>query len=223
MADASRPSPPGAAIYAGASRTVQPPDDRTYSAEVTGFRRNLLHHRILRAEFTHTRFPIIQQFGFHVKGNFDKIFCLHGAGGGFSSPSRRLACPAASGGPPRCKLYPKTTTIPDWGSSSCGRFSGRPIAAWTALPAVCRGRTLLFPPQRRYSPPFGPCATNYKCPRASAPWGMGEIIWRRLRSNAARWWQFAPGSPYPWGPIFLPCPSAALAPRPRSWASRRSC
>ena len=25
---------------------VQPPDDRTYSAEVTAIRRNLLHHRI---------------------------------------------------------------------------------------------------------------------------------------------------------------------------------
>ena len=46
MADASRPIPIGAAIYASAHRTVQPPDDRTYAAEVTGKGRNLLHHRI---------------------------------------------------------------------------------------------------------------------------------------------------------------------------------
>ena len=31
------------------TEAVQPPDDRTYSAEVTVFRRNLLHHRSARA------------------------------------------------------------------------------------------------------------------------------------------------------------------------------
>jgi hypothetical protein len=36
---------PVAAIYAAQTEAVQPPDDRTYSAEVTVFRRNLLHHR----------------------------------------------------------------------------------------------------------------------------------------------------------------------------------
>ena len=36
---------PGAAIYAAFPEAVQPPDDRTYSAEVTVFQRNLLHHR----------------------------------------------------------------------------------------------------------------------------------------------------------------------------------
>ena len=38
-----------AAIYASASKAVQPPDDRTYSAEVTVFQRNLLHHRSARS------------------------------------------------------------------------------------------------------------------------------------------------------------------------------
>ena len=35
------------AIYA-MQQISQPPDSRTYSAEVTGLRRNLLHHRRLR-------------------------------------------------------------------------------------------------------------------------------------------------------------------------------
>ena len=35
----------GPAIYAGATEAVQPPDDRTYSAEVTSFPSNLPHHR----------------------------------------------------------------------------------------------------------------------------------------------------------------------------------
>lgn len=38
-----------------ASKAVQPPDDRTYSAEVTAFRRNLPHHRSARAVFPYTR------------------------------------------------------------------------------------------------------------------------------------------------------------------------
>ena len=38
-----------------ASKAVQPPDDRTYSAEVTAFRRNLPHHRSARAVLPYTR------------------------------------------------------------------------------------------------------------------------------------------------------------------------
>ena len=38
--------PPAPAIYAAKTEAIQPPDDRTYSAEVTVFQRNLLHHRI---------------------------------------------------------------------------------------------------------------------------------------------------------------------------------
>ena len=105
-----------------------------------------------------------------------KFFASMEPEGVFSSPSRRLACPAASGGPPRCKLYPKTTTIPDWGSSSCGRFSGRPIAAWTALPAVCRGRTLLFPPQRRYSPPSDLAPPFINAPGQARPGAWGKLF-----------------------------------------------
>ena len=48
MADARPTLVHGAAIYAQHSRTVQPPDDRTYSAEVTSFPSNLLHHRSAR-------------------------------------------------------------------------------------------------------------------------------------------------------------------------------
>ena len=36
------------------TEAVQPPDDRTYSAEVTVFQRNLLHHRITRIVSLHT-------------------------------------------------------------------------------------------------------------------------------------------------------------------------
>ncbi|MDO5400649.1 MAG: hypothetical protein Q4F17_06685 [Eubacteriales bacterium] len=44
-----RPTFPPAQRYTQAlPEAVQPPDDRTYSAEVTGFHRNLLHHRIAR-------------------------------------------------------------------------------------------------------------------------------------------------------------------------------
>ena len=51
MADARPTLVHGAAIYAQRSRTVQPPDDRTYSAEVTSFPSNLLHHRSVRIAF----------------------------------------------------------------------------------------------------------------------------------------------------------------------------
>ena len=53
MADASRPSPRAQRYTQARPRTVQPPDDRTYSAEVTGFHRNLPHHRIARAVSLH--------------------------------------------------------------------------------------------------------------------------------------------------------------------------
>ena len=53
MADARPTLVHGAAIYAQRVRTVQPPDDRTYSAEVTSFPSNLLHHRSARAAFPH--------------------------------------------------------------------------------------------------------------------------------------------------------------------------
>jgi len=59
---------PGAAIYAAQTWIVQPPDDRTYSAEVTAFRRNLLHHRIAgivslhTLEYLTTYFPFCQAY-----------------------------------------------------------------------------------------------------------------------------------------------------------------
>ena len=72
MADRGRPIPIGAAIYASAHKAVQPPDDRTYSAEVTAFRRNLLHHRIARAVFPYTRSIMIPPVFPFVKENFRK-------------------------------------------------------------------------------------------------------------------------------------------------------
>ena len=52
------------------TEAVQPPDDRTYSAEVTGFRRNLLHHRSARAVFPYTRSIMIPPFPPFVKHIF---------------------------------------------------------------------------------------------------------------------------------------------------------
>ena len=63
---------PAAAIYAALTEAVQPPDDRTYSAEVTGSRRNLLHHRSARAEFPYTRSIMIPPFCQFVKWIFRK-------------------------------------------------------------------------------------------------------------------------------------------------------
>ena len=54
MADARPTLSPGRSDIRSAYRTVQPPDDRTYSAEVTVFRRNLLHHRSARIASLHT-------------------------------------------------------------------------------------------------------------------------------------------------------------------------
>ena len=68
-----RPTLPiGAAIYASAHKAVQPPDDRTYSAEVTAIRRNLPHHRSARAVSPHTRSDIIPPQSEIVKKNFRK-------------------------------------------------------------------------------------------------------------------------------------------------------
>ena len=66
-----RPSPK-AQRYTQAQRTIQPPDDRTYSAEVTAIRRNLPHHRSARAVFPHTRSDIIPPQSEIVKKNFRK-------------------------------------------------------------------------------------------------------------------------------------------------------
>ena len=54
------------------TEAVQPPDDRTYSAEVTSFPSNLLHHRSARAEFPYTRPIILPPFYCFVKHNFRK-------------------------------------------------------------------------------------------------------------------------------------------------------
>ena len=63
---------PAAAIYAAQTEAVQPPDDRTYSAEVTSFPSNLLHHRSARAEFPYTRPIILPPLPSFVKYNFRK-------------------------------------------------------------------------------------------------------------------------------------------------------
>ena len=75
MAAASRPFPFLAQRYTQARpETVQPPDDRTYSAEVTGFRRNLPHHRSARAEFPYTRLIMIPSVPRFVKHYFRIIY-----------------------------------------------------------------------------------------------------------------------------------------------------
>ena len=60
---------------------VQPPDDRTYSAEVTSFPSNLLHHRSARfsfpekfANFPYTRSIMIPPFFPFVKHYFCNFF-----------------------------------------------------------------------------------------------------------------------------------------------------
>jgi hypothetical protein len=55
------------------TEAVQPPDDRTYSAEVTVFQRNLLHHRSARAECPYTRSIMISPFLCFVKHFFGII------------------------------------------------------------------------------------------------------------------------------------------------------
>ena len=56
-------------------RSVQPPDDRTYSAEVTAIRRNLLHHRIAHRRVSpHTRRDMIPPSKPNVKHFFRIIY-----------------------------------------------------------------------------------------------------------------------------------------------------
>lgn len=72
-ADMCRPNIRNAAIYSRkppADRGSQPPDDRTYSAEVTVFPRNLPLHRILRLFLLNTRSIIIQDLPLIVKTIF---------------------------------------------------------------------------------------------------------------------------------------------------------
>ena len=68
-----RPSPK-AQRYTQAQRTIQPPDDRTYSAEVTSFPSNLPHHRSARAVFPYTRSIMIPPCSPFVKHFFRIIY-----------------------------------------------------------------------------------------------------------------------------------------------------
>ena len=72
MADRGRPILLSAAIYASAFKAVQPPDDRTYSAEVTVFQRNLPHHRSARILIPYTRLNNITRILQIVKHNLRK-------------------------------------------------------------------------------------------------------------------------------------------------------
>ncbi len=70
MADA-RPTFPLSPRYTQAqTEAVQPPDDRTYSAEVTSFPSNLLHHRSARIIFPYTRSNIVTFSSLFVKHYF---------------------------------------------------------------------------------------------------------------------------------------------------------
>ena len=64
--------PPAAAIYAAQTEAAQPPDDRTYSAEVTSFLSNLLHHRSARIIIPYTRPIILAPISCFVKNFFRK-------------------------------------------------------------------------------------------------------------------------------------------------------
>ena len=55
------------------TEAVQPPDDRTYSAEVTSFPSNLLHHRSARAECPYTRSIILTRTAAFVNYFFRKF------------------------------------------------------------------------------------------------------------------------------------------------------
>ena len=75
MADARPTFPLAAQRYTQAqTKAVQPPDDRTYSAEVTSFPSNLPHHRSARAEFPYTRSIMIPPFSPFVKHFFRIIY-----------------------------------------------------------------------------------------------------------------------------------------------------
>ena len=110
MADASRPVPRARRYTQAQPRTVQPPDDRTYSAEVTGSRRNLLHHRIARAVFPYTRSNILPRSSRFVNRNlrinyknsesFSSVSEKNGPvhGSQTDAHSRRLYTPVGGGG-----------------------------------------------------------------------------------------------------------------------------
>ena len=70
MADRGRPFFRSRRYTPVLPKAVQPPDDRTYSAEVTVFQRNLPHHRSARAVFPRTRSNIIPLRKGIVKQNF---------------------------------------------------------------------------------------------------------------------------------------------------------
>ena len=72
MADRGRPFFRSRRYTPALPKAVQPPDDRTYSAEVTVFQRNLPHHRSARAVFPYTRSNIIPPRLQIVKQNFRK-------------------------------------------------------------------------------------------------------------------------------------------------------
>ena len=72
MADRGRPFPSRRSDIRKRLKAVQPPDDRTYSAEVTVFRRNLPHHRSARRSFSLTRLNNIPRALSFVKHNFRK-------------------------------------------------------------------------------------------------------------------------------------------------------
>lgn len=73
MADRGRPFFRSRRYTPALPEAVQPPDDRTYSAEVTVFQRNLPHHRSARAESPYTRSIMIPSVSPFVK-NFFRIF-----------------------------------------------------------------------------------------------------------------------------------------------------
>ena len=73
MADRGRPFFRSRRYTPALPEAVQPPDDRTYSAEVTVFQRNLPHHRSARAESPYTCSIMIPCASPFVK-NFFRIF-----------------------------------------------------------------------------------------------------------------------------------------------------
>ena len=104
-ADMCRPNIRNAAIYSRkppADRGSQPPDDRTYSAEVTVFPRNLPLHRILRLFLLNTRSIIIQDLPpvvkaiFYFFNKFLKLFSV-----------KMLSVPPPHIPPPRSPRHPR--------------------------------------------------------------------------------------------------------------------
>ena len=73
MADRGRPFFRSRRYTPALPKAVQPPDDRTYSAEVTVIQRNLPHHRSARAESPYTRPIMIPSIHPFVK-DFFRVF-----------------------------------------------------------------------------------------------------------------------------------------------------